>query len=134
MNLISFLGTLQDAGVIKSGYEFNTPPIVYYPKPDENGLLPSSTKSQSFFSVDNQAVVIETVKLAEDLKNGFVVRMYESFGGRCTVKLTCHLPVKNVMFCNGIEEVQEGSSLIFENNELTLSFSPFQIISLMMTW
>lgn len=43
-------------------------------------------------AVDEDAVVVEAVKLAEDRSGDVVVRLYESRGGRATAVLTADFP------------------------------------------
>ena len=50
-------GTYQSAGVIQAAYELNSPLGVH-----TGGLDKSSPESNSFFSVDNPQVILETIK------------------------------------------------------------------------
>lgn len=127
-------GTLQSAGVIKEAYAFNVPLIKrHVQKGLQGAVISATTKNYSFFSVDQPGIVIETIKLAQKVDKALVVRLYESFGARCTAQLTSHLPLKTVTFCNGLEEA-EGAPIEWKNNHFPLKFLPFQIISILMKW
>ncbi|KAJ0069635.1 hypothetical protein NL108_011564, partial [Boleophthalmus pectinirostris] len=79
-------GHFQDASVIRCAYNLNYP------------LRPAQCPPQagpwSAFSVSSPAVVLETVKQAEDLTQALVVRLYESHGSSVTSALRTSLPVK----------------------------------------
>jgi len=83
-------GTFQSAGVIQHAYNFNQP-ISVVP-----GRVTPDFKGQSFFSVDDPAVVLETVKRAEFIPSAAVVRLYEAFGSHACTRLSTSLPVKKV--------------------------------------
>lgn len=115
-------GTFQESGVIQEAYNFNEPLLVRpVPVPEP----------RSFFAVNKSAVIIETVKKAED-SDDVIVRLYESHGGRCDVTLTSSLPVKRVTRCNLLEEDEKGdnaAALQWNNNSVTFSVKPFQILT-----
>eukprot|EP00026_Physarum_polycephalum_P001500 Phypoly_transcript_01502.p1 GENE.Phypoly_transcript_01502~~Phypoly_transcript_01502.p1 ORF type:complete len:1033 (+),score=184.98 Phypoly_transcript_01502:1-3099(+) len=94
-SLLPHAGTLQDAGVIAQGYAVNAPLHVV-----PSQALPFS--GQSIFSTTHPAVVIETIKKAEDT-DAWIVRVYESFGGTAHFSLKSVLPVKSISSCNGLE-------------------------------
>ena len=61
--------------------------------------------------VDNPAVVVEAVKLAEDPSGDVVVRLYESLGGRVTVTVTADAYVRSVEAVDLLERpLPEGAS------------------------
>lgn len=62
--------------------------------------------------------------MAED-GSGSILRLYESAGGRETVKLGWPLPHSAVYLSNALEE--EAELLAEEAGELTLDFHPFEI-------
>ncbi|MEK3669997.1 alpha-mannosidase [Paenibacillus sp. FSL R10-2771] len=88
------------------------------------GQLPPSG---SFLPYDGKQVILDTVKLAED-GSGSILRLYESAGGRETVKLGWPLPHSAVYLSNALEE--EAELLAEEAGELTLDFHPFEIKTL----
>eukprot|EP01116_Phalansterium_solitarium_P008232 TRINITY_DN2178_c0_g1_i3.p1 TRINITY_DN2178_c0_g1~~TRINITY_DN2178_c0_g1_i3.p1 ORF type:complete len:1036 (+),score=353.53 TRINITY_DN2178_c0_g1_i3:2026-5133(+) len=114
-------GTPQDAGVVRAAYAFNVPLLV---RP--RGVTPSVPPPRSFFEVDKPSIIVDTVKKAED-SAAVVVRLYESDGARGTVRLTTSLPVKAAALCNLLEEDDKPVQLV--GDSVTLSFTPFQIIT-----
>ncbi|XP_078331778.1 alpha-mannosidase 2C1-like [Crassostrea virginica] len=128
--VMPFQGTFQSAGVIQAAYELNSPLGVH-----TGGLDKSSPESNSFFSADNPQVILETIKKSEDSDKALVLRLYESFGGHTKVTLKVNFDFKDVKRCNGLEEVLEGDTsndLEVKGNLITLSFKPFQVVSLLL--
>ncbi|XP_048766025.2 alpha-mannosidase 2C1-like [Ostrea edulis] len=126
--VMPFQGTFQSAGVIQAAYELNNPLDVHSVNPPKG-----SPEAMSFFSVDNPQVILETIKKSEDSDNDLVLRLYECFGGHTMATLTLKLPFKKVQRCNGLEEILEDgmtSDLEVKGSNISLRFSPFQIISL----
>ncbi|XP_077998328.1 alpha-mannosidase 2C1-like isoform X2 [Glandiceps talaboti] len=121
--ILPHTGTFQDAGVIQAAYDMNNP-LHLWANPDT-----VSTSCESFFELDTSAVILDTVKKAEDQDNVIVLRLYESFGSSVEVTLSSQLPIKRVARCNILEEVEEGSQLEWKNQGVHLTFKPFQIIS-----
>ncbi|CAH1250253.1 MAN2C1 [Branchiostoma lanceolatum] len=123
--IMPHMGTFQDAGVIQAAYSLNQPLLP--------AQLPADTdsRSHSFFTVSNPAVILETVKKAEDVDNAIVLRLYESCGGHGTTALSSTLPITRVDRCNLLEEVHSNSALPWEGGSVQLSFTPFQIITLL---
>ncbi len=113
-------GDFRDAGVIGEGYCFNIPIKVTRTKEHD---IPSG----SYFSVDHPAIVIDTVKKAED-SNDLIIRLYESFGGRCSFNFNSLLKIKSVIECNMLED--ELKQLEWSEQGVRLSMKPFEIKTL----
>lgn len=113
------------AASLREGYELNAP-LHAWPVPAEDGPLPETS---AFIETDRPNVIIETVKQAED-SDELVVRLYEAHGTRGVVNLKFHVPLAAVRTCNLMED--PGKPLkINKDNTLTLSFTPWQIVSLL---
>jgi alpha-mannosidase len=83
----------------------------------------STKKSYSFLSVQDNNVLVETVKLAED-SSGYIMRFYESNGEHTNTSIT--IPgAKSLKLTNLIEEPQ--STIELENSSFRLTFKPFEI-------
>jgi alpha-mannosidase len=82
---------------------------------------------QSMFKVDRESVVIETVKKAQD-GDGFIVRMYESLGGRGVVDIAASFDIKSCFETDLIEENKK--QLTADNNQIKFNIKPFQILTL----
>jgi alpha-mannosidase len=102
------------AGVIRDGYRLNHPLLV-----TESAELPSVA------SLDNPAVIVETIKPAQN-GSGVVVRLYESLGSNTTASLRTTLPHRTVQETN-LMEIPIGP--IDLNG---LSFTPFEIKTLLL--
>ncbi|WP_030621377.1 alpha-mannosidase [Streptomyces fulvoviolaceus] len=73
--------------------------------------------------VDDPAVTVESVKLAEDRSGDVVVRLYESRGGRARATLAADFPVARAEVTDLLERPQQESPLSFE-------LRPFEILTL----
>ncbi|XP_067676864.1 alpha-mannosidase 2C1-like isoform X2 [Haliotis asinina] len=127
--IMPYTGSFQTAGVIQQAYNLNSPLQVY--------TAPASTLppgGASYFTVDTPQVILETVKLSEDDDGAMVLRLYEAFGGGTTATLSTSLPIKTVNRCNGLEEVEDDGEDVEltkgDSSSITISFTAFQIISL----
>ena len=120
--LLPHAGDFRAAGVVAEGYRFNEPLLL-----QPASARPGQPASQSFFQVDQPNVVIDAVKKAEDSED-WIVRLYESHGARCRLRLTSPLPFQSAVRCNLLEE--EEISLPWENGGLSLDVLPFKIITL----
>ncbi len=84
--------------------------------------------SGSYFSLDQDNIVIEALKLAEDGSGDLILRLYEAMrtATRCTLR--AHLPIQAAAQTNMLEEVQH--QLESSAHELHLDFRPFEIKTL----
>jgi alpha-mannosidase len=72
-------------------------------------------------------VVIDTIKPAED-GDGWVVRLYESAGGRCEARLAFGVTINDAWFSNTLEDRLEP--LTVEDDAIRLPLRGFQIATL----
>lgn len=117
-------GSFQEASVIQCAYNLNFPLRLIQCSPE--------TVPWSAFSVSSQAVILETVKQAEDKGGALVVRLYESFGSSVTATLSTTLPVREAWLCDLLERQDPSHPLQVTSKGITLDFSPFQIVSLLL--
>lgn len=117
------LGTFQDSGLIQHACNFNNAINVTRAK------LSSEVRSLSFFQVTNPAVILETVKKAEDGTKALILRAYESFGGHNSTRIASTLKIEKVIRCNLLEQPQ-GAELTWQDGGVALDFKPFEIITL----
>ncbi|MCE3198854.1 alpha-mannosidase [Paenibacillus sonchi] len=78
----------------------------------------------AFIGFDGQHVVLDTVKPSEDGR-GTVLRLYESSGGRETVKLAWNQPFSEIYISNALEA--ELEPVLHHEGEFALHFAPFEI-------
>jgi alpha-mannosidase len=120
--LLPHAGDFRAAGVVAEGYRFNEPLLL-----QPAAARPGQPASQSFFQVDQPNVVIDAVKKAEDSPD-WIVRLYESHGARCRLRLTSPLPIQSAVRCNLLEE--DEIALPWQDGGLTIDVLPFKIITL----
>jgi alpha-mannosidase len=117
--LLPHSGDFRQAGVVAEADHFNNPLQVF--------ATSAAPGQESFFSVDNPAVVIDTIKKAEDTE-AIIVRLYESFGAQQTVRLHSSLPVQSAVRCNLLED--DGEPVNWSDGKVELRLRPFELVSL----
>jgi alpha-mannosidase len=128
-------GDFRDARVVQRAYDFNVPlgalPVVG----DKGGPGGGEASRHSFFSLDCDHVILDTVKPAEDA-GGLILRLYEALGGRGPVTLTFGFPVAGVTECDCLERPLGRPSahgrdrLRMKGNSVTFAMTPFEITTL----
>lgn len=106
--------------IIKQAAFLNIPVEIY-----SNGTSDAHVR-QSLFQTDNDSVVIQSVKPAED-DNSIIVRLYEALGERCECRLTPFRAPASARLCNLLEE--DDAELSVNNGSISLALNPFQIVS-----
>ncbi|KAL2790869.1 alpha-mannosidase 2C1 isoform 2 [Daubentonia madagascariensis] len=126
--LMPHKGSFQDAGVIRAAYSLNFP-LLALPVPG-----PAPATSWSAFSLSTPAVVLETVKQAESSpqSRGLVLRLYEAYGSHVDCWLHTSLPILEAILCDLLEQRDPAGHLPLRDNRLKLTFSPFQVRSLLL--
>lgn len=99
-----------DVEVIKNSYRLNQPLIEF-----ENDL-----NLKSMFNVNQDNIIIETVKKAED-RNALILRAYEAAGKKVSASLKINFDFKNAFVCDMMEENLKEANLD------KLNFTPFEI-------
>ena len=80
-------------------------------------------------TVDNPAVVVESVKLAEDRSGDLVIRLYEALGGRATTTVTLAVPWTEAWTTDLLERRDDANSWA-DGDPINLSLKPFEIATL----
>lgn len=122
-SLMPHAGTFQEAGVIQEAYNLNIPLVV---DPVERPVAPTSS---SLFVVSNPAVILETVKKAED-DNGLVLRFYEAFGSTAHFSFSTSLPFSKVSVVNVLEEPDHTIPIQAQGTSFSTTLGPFRILSI----
>ncbi|MEN8128420.1 MAG: alpha-mannosidase [Planctomycetota bacterium] len=126
-SLLPHAGSFQEANVIQAAAELNNPLLVFDKASHSGGELPTK---QGFVSSTNPAVIVDTVKPAED-DEGIVVRLYESHGSQAPTTLIFNSEVTAVQQVNLLEEpLSDKMELLHEKEKISLQLSPFQIVTL----
>ena len=84
----------------------------------------------SFIPFESDHVILDTVKPAED-GPGYILRMYESAGGRDEAVLSWPYPYESVHVSNALEE--EIELLDTAEGRLALQFLPYEIKTIKLT-
>lgn len=117
-------GCFQDSAVIQSAYNLNCPLRLLQ--------CPPETTAWSVFSVSSSAVVLETIKQAEDLPQTLLLRLYEAHGSSASVCLSTTLPVREAWHCDLLERKDPSRPAKLTSQGIMLHFKPFQIVSLLL--
>ncbi|MEU6868459.1 glycoside hydrolase family 38 C-terminal domain-containing protein [Streptomyces sp. NPDC046876] len=110
------------ADAVREGHALNLPERV----------LPGAGPIAPLVAVTEGAVVVESVKLAEDRSGDVVVRLYESLGGRANATLAPDFPVSEALETDLLERPLPGTALApaSADGPLPLTLRPFQIVTL----
>ncbi|MEV8420972.1 alpha-mannosidase [Streptomyces niveus] len=106
------------ADAISEGYALNLP----------LRAGPAAGPVEPLVSVDDPAVVVEAVKLADDRSGDVVVRLYESRGGRARTTLTAGFPVTAVRETDLLEDTLTVHA--HTGRSVALTLRPCQILTL----
>ncbi len=111
------------ADAVAAGYRVNLPVRTV------SGV--SSSSVPPALVVDNLAVVVEAVKLAEDRSGDVVVRLYEAFGGRASAVLVPGFDYSAVEVTDLLERAVEDDFVqTNDDGGVRLSLRPFQLVTL----
>jgi alpha-mannosidase len=103
-------------------------------------LRPAAVEAAPLIALDQDEVVVESVKLADDRSGDVVVRLYESGGGTATARLTTGFPLAAAWDCDLLEQPwpqpapgtpERRPALLPEGPDgVRLRLRPFQILTL----
>jgi alpha-mannosidase len=108
--------TIADA--VRAGYRINLPAR----------RRPGSAVVSPLVTVDNDAVVVESVKLADDRSGDVVVRLYESLGGRASARLSTGFPLASASVVDLLERPLTPAEI--DADGVPIAVRPFQILTL----
>jgi len=115
-------GDFASADVVKEAYALNAPATVAL-----GGALDAS-----YLSVDNDNIIIDTVKMAEDGSGDIIIRLYESKKAAVSAKLRSSFMKKFKAYsCDMLENKEE--KLKTENGSVMLDFKAFEIKTVRLT-
>ena len=117
----------EEAGTVARAYEFNNP-MTAVVKENEGGSL---SPEYSFLRVDQENVVIETAKMAEQGEE-LIIRLYECCNKRSRVVLTCGEPLAEASECNLMEEKDIPAE--YTEHTVVFDMKPYEIKTIKVTW
>ncbi|WP_409061116.1 alpha-mannosidase [Streptomyces sp. SYP-A7185] len=109
---------------VREGYRINLP----------ERRLTGGGEVAPLVSVDDDAVVVTAVKLADDGSGDVVVRFHESRGGRAKATLTAGFPVGSVEVTDLLERpLADAGAPERAGDAVTLKLRPFELVTLRLT-
>lgn len=108
--IMPFATGFKDAGVVKAGIAFT-----------------EGERENAGFSVEGDAIILETIKPADDQSDDIILRLYESL--RTHADGILHLPFGAKVYESSMDEEETGS-LIGQGREVRLTMNPFEIRTL----
>jgi alpha-mannosidase len=105
----------REARVVEEGLRFNFPLRWVTDAPAE-----------SFASVDDPNLVLDTIKRAED-SDALVLRLYEAHGARGTARVRLSQSIESAILTNLLED--DGEPLTVEAGEIVVPYRPHQILT-----
>ncbi len=109
--------------VAQAAYELNMPLSVHF----EKNTCKTESEDFSFIQIDNNNIIVETVKKAEDSSH-IILRVYECHGTTTVTGIRFGLPPKGVVLTDLME--QEIMPLEVYGCEVNIKFKPFEIHTL----
>ena len=108
--IMPFATGFREAGVVRAAMAFADP-----------------AREDAGFSVDSDAIILETIKPADDRSDDVILRLYESLRTHATGML--RLPFAAKVYESAMDESQAGA-LLGEGTEIPLRMRPFEIRTL----
>ncbi|MGW7269215.1 alpha-mannosidase [Streptomyces sp. NPDC054864] len=110
---------------VREGYRINLP---------ERQIAGGGAEVAPLVTVDNDAVVVTAVKLADDGSGDVVVRFHESRGGRAKATLTAGFPVGSVSVTDLLERpLADTAAPDHAADGIPLTLRPFELMTLRLT-
>jgi alpha-mannosidase len=106
---------------VREGYALNLP--VRTVRGSGAGVAPLVT-------VDNDGVVVESVKLADDQSGDVVVRLYEARGARARAQVGTGFEHGAVQAVDLLERPRNEAGVVADGDAVVLNLRPFQIVTL----
>ena len=114
-SFVAWEGSFLDSPVVRQAYELNVPPLT----------AEGTSEAFSAFSLDAANVFIDTVKPAQDGSGDLILRLYEAKKAETDCMLSIHLPVKEAVLCDMLENSPE--TLPLQDGRIALRFGIFEV-------
>ncbi|MDR1905079.1 MAG: glycosyl hydrolase-related protein [Treponema sp.] len=129
-SLLPFTGSFGDSGLVRAGYELNDPAVTELA---EKIPLAEGSAEYSLFSIEGKGVIAESVKAPEaGTADSFVVRLYESLGGRERAVLRFAGELAAASATDMLES--NPQALPVSGKDLALDFRAFEIKTILVTF
>ena len=117
-SVLPFAEAFTESDVVREAYQLNCPPM----------SMQGVAGEKSFFTISEENVIVETVKIAEDSSGDLIVRLYECMNSFTNCELIFGFPVQEVYKTDMLENTQE--KLAVEENGITLAMKAFEVVTL----
>jgi alpha-mannosidase len=118
--LLPHAGGWREAGLVGEAACFNAPL-----------RTTSADVPESFASVDDPNLVLDTIKRAED-SDALVLRLYEAHGARGRARVRVGEPFASARRANALED--DGDALEADGDTVLVPYRPHEIITLKLAW
>ncbi len=122
-SLLPHANAWQEAGVVRRAKELNFPATARVRA--AQAAAGGGEPARSFCNIGGRGAVLETLKPAHD-GDGWILRVYESHGGRSPVRIEFERPIREVLRCNLVEE-NTGEHIPVTNQGFSFYILPFQV-------
>ncbi|MGV9263263.1 alpha-mannosidase [Kitasatospora sp. NPDC003701] len=114
------------ADAVREGYLISLP---------ERRVTGTAEAVRPLVELDQDALVVSAVKLADDGSGDVVVRVYEANGGRARGRLTTSFPLAGAVPCDLLERPWDGTrgSVEVSGDGVELALRPFELVTLRLT-
>ncbi|MQY59105.1 MAG: hypothetical protein GH144_05795, partial [Clostridia bacterium] len=126
-SLVPHSDNWKEALVYRRAYEFNFSPYIKFAEIQQKGK--NGTREESFIKIKPDNVVLTAFKQCEEEPECFILRVYEAWGQKSTVKIQLPLKPKRVFKADLIEKRKEEIELD-EENEINVDIGAYQILTL----
>ncbi|MFF2043801.1 alpha-mannosidase [Kitasatospora sp. NPDC058170] len=111
---------------VREGYRISLP---------ERRVTGSAASVPPLVAVDNDALVVSAVKLADDGSGDLVVRVYEAHGGRARGRLVLSFPLAGAVPCDLLERPWDGTrgEVVAAEDGVELGLRQFELVTLRLT-
>lgn len=126
-SLVPHLGNWKEALVHRKAYEFNFNPYIKFIKIQQKKT--NEPREKSFLKIEPDNVVLTAFKQCEEELGHLILRVYEIWGQKSTVKIQLPIKVARVFKTNLIEEQKEEIELDKEN-KIKVDIGAYEILTL----
>jgi alpha-mannosidase len=131
-SLLPFTSSFGDSGLVRAGYELNDPAVTEVPE-KMSAAIAGTNAEYSLFSIDGKGIIAESIKAPEaGTADSFVIRLYESLGGRAQAVLYFAREPASVSVTDMLES--NPQALPVSGKELALDFRAFEIKTILVTF
>lgn len=110
---------------VDEAHALNYPLLSRFVRKADKRKTPALPRTYDLATVNDQGIVIDTIKKAED-GDGYIVRLYEAFNTRGTATLTVGFDTEEVASVNLMEE-EPASVMVTGGGDIAFTYTPHEI-------